>query len=237
MDRTLVLIGRAHQGDKAARDLLFEENTGLIYSVAKRFLGRGVEMEDLFQIGSIGLLKAVDKFDMSYDVKFSTYAVPMIIGEIKRYLRDDGILKVSRSLKENHYRIYQVREALTRRLEREPTTGEMAEEMGISIEELVMTMESGAEVESLHKTIYQGEGTEMDKLPEKENRQEKVLDRIFLEEILGTLEAKERRLIYMRYFQNMTQMEIAHELGVSQVQVSRMEKRILRSLQESAEKK
>ena len=236
MDRTLVLIGRAHQGDKAARDLLFEENTGLIYSVAKRFLGRGVEMEDLFQIGSIGLLKAVDKFDMSYDVKFSTYAVPMIIGEIKRYLRDDGILKVSRSLKENHYRIYQVREALTRRLEREPTTGEM----GISIEELVMTMESGAEVESLHKTIYQGEGTEislMDKLPEKENRQEKVLDRIFLEEILGTLEAKERRLIYMRYFQNMTQMEIAHELGVSQVQVSRMEKRILRSLQESAEKK
>lgn len=118
MDRTLVLIGRAHQGDKAARDLLFEENTGLIYSVAKRFLGRGVEMEDLFQIGSIGLLKAVDKFDMSYDVKFSTYAVPMIIGEIKRYLRDDGILKVSRSLKENHYRIYQVREALTRRLER-----------------------------------------------------------------------------------------------------------------------
>ena len=127
-------------------------------------------MEDLFQIGSIGLLKAVDKFDMSYDVKFSTYAVPMIIGEIKRYLRDDGILKVSRSLKENHYRIYQVREALTRRLEREPTMGEMAEEMGISIEELVMTMESGAEVESLHKTIYQGEGTEislMDKLPEK----------------------------------------------------------------------
>ena len=232
MDRTLVLIGRAHQGDKAARDLLFEENTGLIYSVAKRFLGRGVEMEDLFQIGSIGLLKAVDKFDMSYDVKFSTYAVPMIIGEIKRYLRDDGILKVSRSLKENHYRIYQVREALTRRLEREPTTEEMAAEMGISIEELIMTMESGAEVESLHKTIYQGEGTEislMDKLPEK--------DRIFLEEILGTLEAKERRLIYMRYFQNMTQMEIAHELGVSQVQVSRMEKRILRSLQESAEKK
>ena len=232
MDRTLALIGRAHQGDKAARDLLFEENTGLIYSVAKRFLGRGVEMEDLFQIGSIGLLKAVDKFDMSYDVKFSTYAVPMIIGEIKRYLR------VSRSLKENHYRIYQVREALTRRLEREPTTGEMAAEMGISIEELVMTMESGAEVESLHKTIYQGEGTEislMDKLPEKENLQEKALNRIFLEEMLGSLEAKERKL--MRYFQDMTQTEIAHELGVSQVQVSRMEKRILRSLQESVEKK
>ena len=240
MDHTIALIRRAHEGDENARAQLVEENTGLIWCVVKRFYGRGTEAEDLFQIGSIGLLKAVDKFDMSYDVKFSTYAVPMIIGEIKRYLRDDGILKVSRSLKENHYRIYQVREALTRRLEREPTTGEMAAEMGISIEELVMTMESGAEVESLHKTIYQGEGTEislMDKLPEKENRQEKALDRIFLEEILGTLEAKERRLIYMRYFQNMTQMEIAHELGVSQVQVSRMEKRILRSLQESAEKK
>ena len=240
MDRTLVLIGLHTRGIKRQGIFCLRKNTGLIYSVAKRFLGRGVEMEDLFQIGSIGLLKAVDKFDISYDVKFSTYAVPMIIGEIKRYLRDDGILKVSRSLKENHYRIYQVREALTRRLEREPTTEEMAAEMGISIEELIMTMESGAEVESLHKTIYQGEGTEislMDKLPEKENRQEKALDRIFLEEILGTLEAKERRLIYMRYFQNMTQMEIAHELGVSQVQVSRMEKRILRSLQESAEKK
>ena len=238
MEEVSVLIGRSQSGDKEAREVLIEKNLGLVHHIVKRFLGRGYDPEDLFQIGSIGLLKAVDKFDMSYDVKFSTYAVPMIIGEIKRYLRDDGILKVSRSLKENHYRIYQVREALTRRLEREPTTGEMAAEMGISIEELVMTMESGAEVESLHKTIYQGEGTEislMDKLPEKENRQEKVLDRIFLEEILGSLKAKERKLIYMRYFQNKTQTEIAYELGVSQVQVSRMEKRILRSLQKSAE--
>ena len=162
----------------------------------------------------------------------------MIIGEIKRYLRDDGILKVSRSLKENHYRVYQVREALTRRLEREPKAEEMAAEMGISVEELVMTMEAGAEVESLHKTIYQGEGTEislMDKIPEQDNRQEKALNRIFLEEILGSLEAKERKLIYMRYFQDMTQTEIARELGISQVQVSRLEKRILRSLQSSAE--
>lgn len=164
----------------------------------------------------------------------------MIIGEIKRYLRDDGILKVSRSLKENHYRVYQVREALTRRLEREPTTEELAAEMGISTEELVMTMESGAEVESLHKTIYQGEGTEislMDKIPEQDNRQEKALNRIFLEEMLGSLEAKERKLIYMRYFQDMTQNEIARKLGISQVQVSRLEKRILRNMQMTAEKK
>ena len=138
MDRTLVLIGRAHQGDKAARDLLFEENTGLIYSVAKRFLGRGVEMEDLFQIGSIGLLKAVDKFDMSYDVKFSTYAVPMITGEIKRFLRDDGMLKVSRSLKEIAYKAYQAKEALTEKLGREPLLEEIAEETGVEKEEDVM---------------------------------------------------------------------------------------------------
>ena len=240
-DEKRALFARMNAGDKSAREEFIRGNLRLVLSVIQRFSGNNIESsDDLFQVGCIGLIKSIDNFDPTMEVKFSTYAVPMIIGEIKRYLRDDGILKVSRSLKENHYRIYQVREALTRRLEREPTTGEMAEEMGISIEELVMTMESGAEVESLHKTIYQGEGTEislMDKLPEKENRQEKVLDRIFLEEILGTLEAKERRLIYMRYFQNMTQMEIAHELGVSQVQVSRMEKRILRSLQESAEKK
>ena len=164
----------------------------------------------------------------------------MILGEIKRYLRDDGILKVSRSLKENHYRVYQVREALTRRLEREPTMEELASEMGISTEELVMTMESGAEVESLYKTIYQGEGTEislMDKIPEQDNRQEKALNRIFLEEMLNCLEAKERKLIYMRYFQDMTQNEIARELGISQVQVSRLEKRILRSMQAEAQKK
>ncbi|MDO4337661.1 MAG: SigF/SigG family RNA polymerase sporulation sigma factor [Eubacteriales bacterium] len=233
MDHTLALIGRAHQGDKEARDTLFEENVGLIYSVARRFLGRGVEMEDLFQIGSIGLLKAVDHFDMAFDVKFSTYAVPMIAGEIKRFLRDDGMLKVSRSLKENHYRIYQAREEMERRLGREPTLTEISGEIGISMEELVLAMESKVEVESLHKTIYQGEGTEislMDKLPENENQQELLLDRIFLEEILDTLEPKEKQLICMRYFKDMTQTEIAGELGVSQVQVSRMEKRILRNL-------
>ena len=116
MDHTLALIGRAHQGDKEARDTLFAENMGLVYSVTRRFLGRGVEMEDLFQIGSIGLLKAVDKFNPEFDVKFSTYAVPMIVGEIKRFLRDDGILKVSRSIKENQYKIYKVREEMEKKL-------------------------------------------------------------------------------------------------------------------------
>lgn len=236
MDHTLALIGRAHQGDKEARDTVFEENVGLIYSVAKRFLGRGVEMEDLFQIGSIGLLKAVDKFDLTFEVKFSTYAVPMIAGEMKRFLRDDGMLKVSRSLKENHYRLFQIREELEMKLGREPTLLELSQAMELPVEELVLTMESKIEVESLHKTIYQGEGTEislMDKLPEKENRQEQIFNKLFLEEILNTLNAKERQLIYMRYFQERTQTEIAKELGVSQVQVSRMEKKILGKLREN----
>lgn len=233
MDHTLALIGRSHQGDKEARDTLFQENAGLIYSVAKRFLGRGVDMEDLFQIGSIGLLKAVDNFDLSYEVRFSTYAVPMIAGEIKRYLRDDGIIKVSRSLKENCGKIYQYREKLERTLGREPTMEEISKELGLPVEDLVLAMESGAEVESLHKTIYQGEGNEislMDRLPEKENRQEKLIDRILLEELLGSLETRERSLICMRYFQDMTQTEIADVLGVSQVQVSRMEKRIIEKM-------
>lgn len=235
MDHTLALIGRSHQGDKEARDTLFKENTGLIYSVAKRFLGRGVEMEDLFQIGSIGLLKAVDHFDPSYEVRFSTYAVPMIVGEIKRFLRDDGILKVSRSLKENCGRIYQAKEKLEKELGREPGLDEIAAEVELSLEEVILALESTAEVESLHKTIYQGDGNDislMDRLLEKENGQEQALDRIFLDEMLQSLDARERQLIGMRYFQNRTQTEIAAELGVSQVQVSRMEKRILKKLKE-----
>ena len=235
MDHTLALIGRSHQGDKEARDTLFKENTGLIYSVAKRFLGRGVEMEDLFQIGSIGLLKAVDHFDPSYEARFSTYAVPMIVGEIKRFLRDDGILKVSRSLKENCGRIYQAKEKLEKELGREPGLDEIAAEVELSLEEVILALESTAEVESLHKTIYQGDGNDislMDRLPEKENGQEQALDRIFLDEMLQSLDARERQLIGMRYFQNRTQTEIAAELGVSQVQVSRMEKRILKKLKE-----
>ena len=235
MEHTLALIERSHQGDKEARDTIFKENAGLIYSVAKRFLGRGVDMEDLFQIGSIGLLKAVDHFDTSFEVRFSTYAVPMIVGEIKRYLRDDGILKVSRSLKENCFKIYRAREELEKTLGREPGLGEIAEAVGLQEEEVVMSLESGAEVESLHKIIYQGEGNEialLDRITEKENGQEQALEKIFLNEMLGKLEERERQLIRMRYFQDHTQTEIAEELGISQVQVSRMEKKILKKLRE-----
>ena len=220
---TLALIGRAHQGDKEARERLFHENTGLIYCAAKRFVGRGVDMEDLFQIGSIGLLKAVDKFD----------TVPMIIGEIKRFLRDDGILKVSRSVKENQYRIGRKREELEKTLGREPTLGELAESVQMMPEELDMTMDEANDVESIYQIIYQGEGNELrllDKIPEKENLHDRLLNKIFLEELLRSLNAEERKLLYMRYFREMTQTEVADEFGVSQVQISRMEKKILNRL-------
>lgn len=235
MDNILALIGRAHQGDKRARDILTEENMGLVHSIAARFKNRGVEMEDLVQIGCIGLLKAIDKFDLSYDVKFSTYAVPMITGEIKRFLRDDGMVKVSRSLKEMAAKAYALREQLLLEKGREPQIEELAKELGVSREELVLAMDSQGQVESLQKTIYQSDGNEIslgERLPQEENQQEKVVNRMFLEQALNMLDKKERELIYLRFFQDRTQSSIAGELGMSQVQVSRMEKKILKRLRE-----
>ncbi|HIS26919.1 MAG TPA: RNA polymerase sporulation sigma factor SigF [Candidatus Pullilachnospira intestinigallinarum] len=233
MEHTLTLITLAHQGDKAARDTLIEENIGLVWSIVRRFQNRGVETEDLFQIGSIGLIKAVDKFDPSYEVQFSTYAVPMIAGEIRRFLRDDGMLKVSRSLKELAGRIYSTKDALEKKNGREPTLFEVADELGVSQEDLVLAMEAQTQVESLQQVIYQGEGSDislMDKLEEEENQSEQVVDRLLLEEVLKSLEGRERQLIYMRYFQEKTQAVIARQLGISQVQVSRLEKKILGKL-------
>ena len=235
MDDILALIGRVHQGDKEARDILVEKNMGLVRSIVKRFANRGVETEDLIQIGCIGLLKAIDKFDLSYDVKFSTYAVPMITGEIKRFLRDDGMVKVSRSLREIAMKAYGAREELLAKEGREPGTEEIAEALGISREELVLAMESGAQVESLQKTIYESDGSDIyleDRLPQEKNQQEAVLNRMLLEQILGTLDARERELIYLRFFQEKTQSYIAEKMGMSQVQVSRMEKKILKRLRE-----
>ena len=233
MEHTLALIKSAHEGDKNARDTLIEENIGLVWSIVRRFQNRGVEMEDLFQIGSIGLIKAVDKFDLSYEVQFSTYAVPMIAGEIKRFLRDDGMLKVSRPLKEMAGKAYGVREALEKKEGREHTVSEIAEEMGVAVEELMLAMEAGAQVESLQQIIYQGDGNDislMDKLEEKENTNEKLVNRLFLEEMLGELDGKERELIFKRYFLEKTQAVIADEMGISQVQVSRMEKKIIKEM-------
>lgn len=233
MDHTIALIQKAHEGDKEAREQLVKENVGLIWCVVKRFYGRGTDPEDLFQIGSIGLLKAIDKFDLSYDVRFSTYAVPMISGEIKRFLRDDGMIKVSRSLKELAYKILQARESLTDRFGREPTIEELSEALNVEKEEIVQAMEAGSEVESIYKPIHQKEGNEiqlMDKLEEKERREERILDHMLLKQLLETLDKEERQLIYMRYFQNQTQSAVGKIMGISQVQVSRMEKKIMETL-------
>ena len=233
MEHTLALIEKAHGGDKEARETLVEENMGLVYTIVRRFAGRGHEMEDLIQIGSIGLIKAIDKFNSAFDVKFSTYAVPMIAGEIKRFLRDDGMIKVSRSLKETAGKAYMVKEALEKKYGREPSLEEISEEIGASREDIVLAMESAAEVESLHKTIYQGDGNAislMDKLEEQGNPNEELLNHMVLNDVIQTLHEEERMLIRLRYFEDKTQMEVARALGMSQVQVSRYEKKILKKI-------
>ena len=233
MDHTKELISRAHNGDKGAREQLVLENMGLIWSIVRRFAGRGYEQDDLFQIGSIGLIKAIDKFDMEYDVKFSTYAVPMIAGEIKRFLRDDGMIKVSRSLKEIAYKAYLAKEQMEKDMKREPTLKEIALAIDVSEEELVQAMDASAEIESLNKVIYQGDGSDislMDKLPQEGDVSEEIMNRIMVEQMFSGLEVKEKQIIYMRYYQDKTQTEIAAQLGVSQVQISRMEKKILQKM-------
>lgn len=233
MKDTLTLIEMSHKGDKQARETLVEENMGLVYSIVKRFAGRGHEMEDLVQIGSIGLIKAIDKFDTSFEVKFSTYAVPMISGEIKRFLRDDGMIKVSRSLKETASKAYMTKEVLEKRNGREPTLEEISREIGATQEDIILAMESAAEVESLYKTIYQGDGNDiflMDKLEEKHNANEELINHIVLEELLDKLDEEELQLIRLRYFEEKTQIQVAEVMGMSQVQVSRFEKKILKKL-------
>ena len=235
MDRTEELIRRSQDGDKAARDILIEENMGLIHHVVKRFLGRGVEAEDLFQIGAVGLVKAVDRFDLSFGVRFSTYAVPMIAGEIKRFLRDDSMIKVSRSLKELAVKAARLREQLLMERGEEPGVDELAERLRVEPEELVQAMDSCTEVESLQKVISQGDGegvSLMERVEQGKDEQEALLRRILLEELLSSLDPKERRLIVLRFFHDRTQTQVASELGMSQVQVSRLEKKILKRMKE-----
>lgn len=237
MEQTLTLLERVHEGDKEAREQLIEENMGLVYTVAQRFLGRGCEHDDLVQIGCIGLMKAVDKFDTEYDVKFSTYAVPMIMGEIRRHLRDNNsLLKVSRSLKESAAKAYYAREELERKSGREPTLEEIAAETGLGKEDLVLAMEAASSVESLSQTVYSGDGTPVllgDRVPDTQDHNEELLNRMLLEQLLELLAPEEQRIIRLRYFEERTQMEIAKELGMTQVQVSRAEKRILKKMREA----
>lgn len=248
MDPTTQMLIQAKKGDKKVRDTLIEENMGLVHFIVKRFLNRGYDAEDLFQIGCIGLMKAVDQFNTDYDVKFSTYAVPLITGEIKRFLRDDGMIKVSRSLKENGYRISRAAEALTDRFGREPTMAELEEATGLKREEIAQAMEANVEIESIYQPVYQSDGNEiylMDRVvkdgrngalaensgdPEKD----KLLDHMLLQQLMGFLDEKEKELIYLRFFEDKTQTETAKLMQMNQVQVCRQEKKILVKLRNFA---
>lgn len=230
MEENTVLIAKVRQGDTHAREILIEKNLGLVHHIVKRFIGRGVDAEDLFQIGSIGLMKAIDKFDLSYEVKFSTYAVPLVVGEIKRYLRDDGMVKVSRSLKENAWKAKRAAEQLTKQHGREPTLEEISNITEIPVEDIVTALEANEDVESIYKSVYQSDGSEIylvDQIANDSNKQEEMLNHMLLEQLMSGLLEEEKELIQMRYFQEKTQVEVAKKLGISQVQVSRMEKRIL----------
>lgn len=229
MESIYQLLERAQKGDISAKEQILQENSGLIWSVVKRFYGRG-EQEDLYQIGAIGLLKSIEKFDFTYDVKFSTYAVPMILGEIRRFLRDDGAIKVSRSLKELSCRAKRLQEQIGKEENREPTIKELAEKLHVEKEELVMAFEAAKEVESLY-TSHGAAQTEdnmqlIDQLGDL-SESEKMVERIWLKEALEHLSPKERKIIVMRYFLDRTQTDVAECIGISQVQVSRIEKKIL----------
>lgn len=233
MDRTLWLIECAHQGDKKAREAAVEENMGLVMHVVKRYQGKTTDMEDLIQIGCIGLLKAVDYFDLNMDVRFSSYAVPMILGEIRRYLRDDGMLKVSRSLKNIAYQTSKIREMLTVQLGREPSIEEIADATGVEREEIIMAMEASAELESLQKSVYQSDGNEIcleDKVEDRRDAVSELMNHVLLENVLKVLDPEEKSLIHMRYYEEMTQSQIAAKMQKTQVQISRMEKKILKKM-------
>ncbi len=242
MEQWAEFIRLAQNGDKNARDRMISDNLGLVHTIVRRFEHRGCEREELFQIGCIGLMKAVDKFDLSLNLAFSTYAVPMIMGEIRRYLRDDGMVKVSRTLKENGYRISKAKELLVRELGREPTILEIAAITELSTEEIVMAMEANREVESLFQPVAGSEGEELLLIDQiggvasggyaEEPEKEAVLNEIVIEQLMKKLNEQEKELIRLRYFETKTQCEVAKELGMSQVQVSRMERKILMKMRE-----
>lgn len=231
---TMLLIEKAKSGDKEAQSELVEKNVGLIWSIVRRFHNRGYETDDLFQIGSIGLIKAIKKFDSSFEVKFSTYAVPMIIGEIKRFIRDDGIIKVSRSLKELSNKVKVTKEIMTKELGREPSVGEISLRLDIPSEELVMAMEASFTPESLYSTVGESDTSSVqliDRINNESNDNEiDLVDKIDLRQVLKTLKPRERQIIVLRYFKEKTQVQIAKMLGISQVQVSRIEKKILEDI-------
>lgn len=233
MEHTMELLLRAKNGDKDAGEQLVEENLGLVGSVVRRFENRGYDREDLFQIGAIGLMKAIEKFDFSYEVRFSTYAVPLVMGEIRRFLRDDGMMKVSRSIKESGWRVKKSREKLEQQLGRSVTIQELSDDTGLSTEEIALALDASEEVTSIYQTVYQSDGSELylvDKVADDEPQEEQLLNRVVVEQLIENLEPKEQQLITLRYFDGKTQNSVADTMGMTQVQVSRMEKKVLHKM-------
>ncbi len=225
-------ISLAKDGDTDAKEYVVSNNVGLVWSIVRKFLNRGTEADDLFQIGCIGLIKAIEKFDASFEVQFSTYAVPMIMGEIKRHLRDDGIIKVSRSLKELSIKAKAVMDKLSKELCRQPTVREVAEFMQVSAEELVMALDATTSPESINAKIGD-DGKELETMLGCERDMEKeVVDKLAVKEALSNLTPRERQIIVLRYFKDKTQSQIAAQLGISQVQVSRIEKKVLAQMRD-----
>lgn len=233
--RIRALIRTAQDGDRNAERTLVEENAALIHSVVRRFCDRGVDYDDLYQMGCLGFVKAVRNFNLDYDVRFSTYAVPMMMGEIRRFLRDDGTVKVSRTIKEQARRVMAVQEALLRELGREPTLEEIAEQSGVPSEEVSFVLESLVAPMSLDGA-YEGDGDNtlrpMDQLSDPGSQPERIDNQVMVRDMLVKLSERERRIIYLRYFMDRTQSEIAQDIGVSQVQISRLENKILKKLRQ-----
>ncbi|GGN56622.1 MULTISPECIES: RNA polymerase sporulation sigma factor SigF [Oceanobacillus] len=226
------LLFQSQNGNKEARDFLVEQNVRLVWSVVQRFINRGYDPDDLFQIGSIGLIKSIDKFDLTYDVRFSTYAVPMIIGEIQRFIRDDGSVKVSRTLKETGNKIRRAKDALTKELGRSPSVSELAQELDLSVEEIIHAEEAARTPQSIHETVFENDGDPITLLDQISTEDTKWFEKISLEEAIQHLDERERLIVYLRYYKDQTQTEVAERLGISQVQVSRIEKKLLQEIKE-----
>ena len=233
---TDALLRRAKNGDSAARERLVEGNLRLVLSVLQRFSGRGENADDLFQVGCVGLLKAIDNFDISQNVRFSTYGVPMIIGEIRRYLRDNSAIRVSRSMRDTAYRVLQAREKLQREQQREPTVEQIARELDIPREEVVFAMDAVCDPVSLFEPIYSDSGDAvcvMDQVRDSRNTDEDWIEQIALKEAMSRLSARERLILTLRYSDGKTQMEVSGEIGISQAQVSRLEKNAIKSIKKN----
>ena len=235
-DEMTELLRRSHAGDKCARETLIQGNLRLVLSVIQRFASRGENADDLFQVGCVGLIKAIDNFDVSQNVRFSTYGVPMIIGEIRRYLRDNSAIRVSRSMRDTAYRVLQCREAMQAEQSREPTLEEVARRLELPLETVNTAMDAISAPVSLYDPVYTDGGdplTVMDQVRDTKNTDEQWVERIALREAISTLGEREKRILALRFFDGRTQMEVASEVGISQAQVSRLEKNAIRTLRKA----